>query len=71
MRETPREWMFPNLDLTIHLMRRPTGRWLGLDTTVSFGPTGQGLTSSVLHDQEGPLGSVQQTLTVRPIPREA
>ena len=71
VREKPREWMFPNLDLTIHLMRRPTGRWLGLDTTVSFGPTGQGLTSSVLHDQEGPLGSVQQTLTVRPIPRDA
>ena len=71
VREKPREWMFPNLDLTIHLMRRPTGRWLGLDTTVSFGPTGQGLTSSVLHDQEGPLGSVQQTLTVRPIPRQA
>jgi hypothetical protein len=68
VREHPREWMFPNLDLTIHLLRRPAGRWVGLDTTVSFGPTGQGLTSSVLHDEDGPVGSVQQSLTVRPMP---
>ena len=71
VRERPSEWMFPNLDLTIHLLRRPTGRWLGLDTTVTFGPTGQGLTSSVLHDEQGPIGSVQQALTVRPLPPEA
>ena len=63
--------MFPNLDLTVHLFRQPAGGWLGLDTTVSFGPAGQGLTSSVLHDEQGPLGSVQQTLTVRPLPPPA
>ncbi|GHE08201.1 thioesterase family protein [Streptomyces alanosinicus] len=62
------EWMFPNLDLTIHLHRQPAGRWAGLDTTVAFGPTGQGLTSSVLHDIDGPVGQAQQTLTVRPLP---
>jgi hypothetical protein len=33
---------------------------------VSFGPTGQGLTSSVLHDAEGPFGTMAQVLTVRP-----
>jgi hypothetical protein len=68
VREHPREWMYPNLDLTIHLTRRPTGQWTGLDTTVTFGHTGQGLTSSILHDEQGPLGSVQQSLTVRPLP---
>jgi hypothetical protein len=68
VRRPPTEWMFPNVDLTIHLHRQPAGRWVGLDTTVTFGPTGQGLTSSVLHDIHGPIGQAQQTLTVRPLP---
>lgn len=68
VRRDPREWMFPNLDLTVHLFRRPAGEWTGLDTRVSFGPDGQGLTSSVLHDQDGPVGTVAQILTVRPHP---
>ncbi|MFD0306021.1 thioesterase family protein [Streptomyces sp. NPDC127119] len=61
-------WMFPNVDLTIHLHRRPEGRWTGLDTTVVFGPTGQGVTSTVLHDTAGPVGHAQQILTIRPQP---
>ena len=40
--------------------------WVGFDTQVAFGPTGLGLTSSVLHDIEGPVGRAQQMLTVRP-----
>jgi hypothetical protein len=68
VRRPPTEWMFPNVDLTIHLHRRPEGRWAGMDTTVVFGPTGQGLTSTVLHDVHGPVGQAQQTLTVRPLP---
>ena len=68
VRESPTEWMFPNLDLTIHLHRQPTGRWVGLDTTVTFGPAGHGLTSSVLHDESGPIGRAEQILTVRPLP---
>lgn len=66
-RQSPDEWMFPNVDLTIHLHRQPEGRWTGLDTTVTFGPTGQGVTSSVLHDVLGPVGHAEQMLTVRPL----
>lgn len=66
-RQPPGTWMFPNVDLTVHLHRRPEGRWTGLDTTVTFGPTGQGLTSTVLHDVHGPVGQAQQILTVRPL----
>ncbi|MFI5061375.1 MAG: thioesterase family protein [Actinomycetales bacterium] len=66
VRQPPQEWMFPNVDLTIHLHRQPGGRWVGLDTTVTFGPTGQGVTSSVLHDLDGPVGYAQQSLTLRP-----
>jgi hypothetical protein len=66
MRESPKEWLFPNLDLTIHLHRPPRGRWTGLDTTVVFGPDGHGLTSTTLHDLDGPVGRAEQILTVRP-----
>ncbi len=66
VRADPTKVAFPNLDLTAHLFRAPAEGWLGLDTTVSFGPGGIGVTSSVLHDEEGPLGTSAQTLTVRP-----
>ncbi|MFF3638596.1 hypothetical protein [Streptomyces sp. NPDC002250] len=68
VQQDPEHWMFPNLDLTIHLHRAPRGPWTGLDTTVTFGPSGQGLTSSVLHDVDGPVGHAEQILTVRPQP---
>lgn len=68
VRQSPEEWLFPNVDLTVHLFRRPVGRWLGLDTTVVFGPDGLGLTSSALHDEAGHVGQAQQALTVRPRP---
>lgn len=65
VRESPEQWLFPNLDLTVHLHRRPGGAWLGLDTTVVFGGAGQGVTSSALHDEAGHFGYAQQVLTVR------
>lgn len=68
VRQPPTAWMFPNLDLTLHLHRQPEGGWTGLDTTVVFGGTGQGVTSTVLHDVAGPVGHAQQVLTVRPVP---
>jgi hypothetical protein len=68
IRESPKEWLFPNLDLTIHLWRQPRGRWVGLDTTVVFGGQGHGLTSATLHDLDGPVGRAEQILTVRPAP---
>lgn len=66
VRTDPRRVAFPNLDLTAHLFRPPRGEWLGLDTSVSFGPLGTGVTSSVLHDVDGPIGVSSQILTVRP-----
>lgn len=66
VRQPPEEWMFPNVDLTVHLHRRPVPGPVGLDTTVVFGPDGLGLTSTVLHDRQGPVGQAAQILTVRP-----
>ena len=66
VRADPDRIAFPNLDLTAHLFTEPRGEWVGFDTTVSFGPGGVGLTSSVVHDVHGPVGTVSQSLTVRP-----
>ena len=67
VREDPRRWMFPNVDLTLHLHRQPEGPWVGFDTQVTFGPGGLGVTDSVVHDVLGPVGRVAQSLTVRPL----
>jgi hypothetical protein len=61
-------YMFPNVDLSVHVYREPEGEWLGLDTKVTFAGDGIGLTSSVLHDVKGSFGHSEQILTVRPIP---
>ncbi|MYM18806.1 thioesterase family protein [Brevibacterium sp. 5221] len=67
VRADPARVMFPNVDLTAHLFRTPGEGWLGYDTSVSFGPTGLGLTHTVLHDEQGPVGALEQCLTVRPL----
>lgn len=67
MRTKDRAWIFPSIDLQIHLYRIPTGRWLGLDTVQQIGGNGVGLTSSVLHDEHGSFGRAEQILTVRHI----
>lgn len=67
VREDPQAWAFPNIDLSVHLYREPVGDYTGLDTTVTWGSTGVGLTSSVLHDINGPVGRAEQSLTLRRI----
>ena len=66
VRASPREVAFPNVDLTAHFFEEPRGKWVGFDTAVSFGATGLGVTSSVIHDEHGPVGTLVQSLTVRP-----
>src|SRR5690554_678287 len=65
-RASSTELAFPNIDLNASFFRSPCGDWLGLDTTVSFGPSGLGVTESILHDEKGAFGTLSQTLTVRP-----
>lgn len=62
----PTQVAFPNIDLTAHLFTTPRTDWVGFDTTVSFGPHGLGVTSSVIHDLHGPIGTLAQALTLRP-----
>lgn len=65
VRADPTEVGFPNVDLTAHLLREPEGEWLGFRTRVTFGEGGTGLTSTVLHDARGPLGTLGQVLALR------
>lgn len=66
VRESIDDWMFPNVEMSVHLHRQPRGWDVGFDTTVVFGPDGTGTTSSLLHDHDGHVGSGVQMLTLRP-----
>jgi hypothetical protein len=59
-------FLFINADLTIHLARAPQGEWIGLDARTHLSPGGVGLSESVLHDEDGPIGRAFQTLVVQP-----
>lgn len=63
----PFDWGFPNLDLQIHLYRMPQGKWLGIEAVQQYGADGIGLSSSILHDTQGPFGRSEQILTLRPM----
>lgn len=62
----PGGYVFPNVDLQLHLYREAKGEWLGLQNSVTFGGDGVGLTSTVLCDLSGPFGRAEQILTLRP-----
>lgn len=62
----PREWMFMNTDLVVHLHREPRGEWIGISAKASIGPDGIGMTAADLYDVHGPVGRSMQTLLVRP-----
>lgn len=63
--DDPFTHIFPNVDLQIHLYRIPNGKYLGLEVNQQYGEKGIGLTSAILHDEEGPFGHAEQILTVR------
>lgn len=65
VRADPQDVFYPNVDLTLHLFAEPRGRWVGFDTNVTFGAGGLGVTSSVIHDENGPVGVMAQMLTIR------
>ena len=58
------DWLFINTDLTVQLHRPPRGEWVGLDARTIVQPGGVGLAVSTLHDEQGPVGTGQQTLYV-------
>ena len=59
-----REYLFINVDLSVHLGRMPEGEWIGLKAVTHPEHHGIGLTETVLLDERGPLGRADQTLLV-------
>lgn len=62
----PQEWFFINPELTVHLCRDAVGDWICLDARTTISPGGTGLATSVLSDQDGPLGVGAQCLFTGP-----
>jgi Thioesterase-like superfamily len=60
-----RSYLFVNCDLTINLLRRPTGEWICLQARSAFGGNGCGLAESAIYDEIGLIGRATQSLAVR------
>ncbi len=60
------EFIFINPDLTVHLLRPPTGEWIGMRTASHYSPFGAGLAESELYDLDGRIGRSVQSLYLTP-----
>jgi hypothetical protein len=58
-------FVFINADLSVHLLRKPHGEWIGLDARTQLPAGGCAVAESVLHDEHGALGRAFQTLVVQ------
>ncbi len=58
------DFLFVNVDLTVHLDREPEGEWVLLDARTSIAPQGTGLATAALADLRGPIGVAAQSLFV-------
>ena len=59
-----REYVFINVDLTVHFERMPEGEWVCVDAVTRPQPTGIGTAESVLFDERGRIGRAGQSLLV-------
>src|SRR3954454_20856352 len=55
---------FVNPELTIFLLREPSGEWVGNDAVTAIDPGGIGLADATLHDEHGPFARALQSLYV-------
>lgn len=56
-------FLFINPDLTVHLLRPPTGEWVCLDAVSRLSPShGVGMAESALYDETGRIGRSLQSL---------
>ena len=61
-----RDFIFINVELSVHVERLPAGEWIGAEALTLPQPTGVGTTESVLHDRGGRVGRAAQTLLIAP-----
>lgn len=56
-----------NPDTTLNLLREPQGEWIGLESQLELGNTGAGVAVATVWDGLGVVGSVTQSVLVRPV----
>jgi hypothetical protein len=61
-------YLSPNADLSYHLVRHPTGEWIGLDANTVVGDDGIAQSRARLFDEDGFIGLCATTLVVAPAP---
>ncbi|HEY0391214.1 MAG TPA: thioesterase family protein [Solirubrobacterales bacterium] len=59
-----REYVFINVDLTVHFERMPEGEWVCVDAITRPQPSGIGTAESVLSDRRGRIGRAAQSLLI-------
>ncbi len=57
----PREWLYVNPDLTLHLHREIEGEWLGMRSVAYQHPNGIGFADTELFDRRDRIGRVAQS----------
>jgi hypothetical protein len=60
------DYVFINVDLSVHLFREPEGGWVCLDAQTRIDDRGVGLAESRLWDERGRIGRGNQSLYVAP-----
>jgi hypothetical protein len=61
-----RRWSFANLDISLHMVRRPVGEWLLVEADAMLQGLGVALSNMTLADRTGPFGKAHQTLFIEP-----
>jgi hypothetical protein len=59
-----RDYVFINVDLTVHFERMPEGEWVCVDAVTRPQPSGIGTAESALSDQRGRIGRAAQSLLI-------
>jgi hypothetical protein len=62
----PRELLFVNTDLSVHLVREPEGEQVWMSAQTTLDPAGTGMARTTLGDRRGSLGAAAQALFVQP-----
>lgn len=62
----PYKWNFANMDISLHLVRRPVGEWILVTAGGMLQNIGVGLTNMTLADTTSQFGRAHQTLFIEP-----
>jgi hypothetical protein len=62
----PASWTFLNTELTVHVLRPPTGDWVCLDAETTLSSGSVGVATSLVYDAQGLVARSAQALLIAP-----